>query len=210
MTHGKAYSAGLRLVPPAAAGVLASLLLACVSGCSPQVASIAPLEMASLEMAALPRTAESAAAPGAAETSETPDKEEHAARCAQLLKAPPGVEEIRIGRTGAIESRELHLVQSEPHPQWVVYRHKKSAPDGWRPQPRIAALHFVPPLRGILPNDEPRYLAYAVTIADQLADGERMMSVVENFGSRTGTFQWRNRTYSYVLVKKLPCFSGPQ
>ena len=26
------------------------------------------------------------------------------------------------------------------------------------------------------------------------------------FGAGVGTFKWRDRTYSYVLVKDLPCF----
>ena len=39
-----------------------------------------------------------------------------------------------------------------------------------------------------------------------VSDSEQFDSMTEAFGSGVGTFKWRDRSYTFVLVKELPCF----
>jgi hypothetical protein len=187
----------------AATGVAAAMLLACVPGCAPQVAPIVPIGMA------VSHTAESTTSTAMSSSAPEPDREGDTQRCAQLANMPPGIEEVRSTPDGAIESREIRLDESGPHPQWVVYRTKNSSPEGWRSQPRIARLDFVPPLKEALAAGESRFLVYAVVVADKPDESEKMVSAAENFGQQGGSFKWQSRVYRYTLVAKLPCFPGP-
>jgi hypothetical protein len=58
----------------------------------------------------------------------------------------------------------------------------------------------------VLEPDKPQYLAYAPASVINVSDSEQFDSMTEAFGSGVGTFRWRERSYSYVLVKELPCF----
>lgn len=134
------------------------------------------------------------------------DKADRAQRCTQLLNSPPGVEEVEQDASGAIESREFRLDTSNGHPVWAVYRARGSSPDGWHSQRKLFGLHFNPPLEAGVPAGKPRYLVYAVNIAEDQQDAEKMISVAEDFAPQVGTFQWDGRIYNYTLVKELPCF----
>ncbi len=132
------------------------------------------------------------------------------ARCEQLLHAPPGIEEIRRRSDGSLESREIRLDLSGESGRWVPYREKGTSAEGWREQSTIARLKFSPPLYGAIPEKDSRFLVYAKAVAETPQDSEQMMSVAEQSGKRTGTFDWRGKTYSYTLIDKLPCFAGPE
>lgn len=134
------------------------------------------------------------------EDSYDPDK------CDQLLQFPPGVEEVRKNKDGLIESRQWKIVKNGGSPTWEIVRAKDAPEDGWQPKPGIGKLHFNPPLAQMLEPDKPRYLAYALANVVNVSDSEQFDSMTGTFGLGAGTFQWRGRSYSYVLVKKLPCF----
>ncbi len=132
------------------------------------------------------------------------------ARCDQLLHAAPGVEEIRRTSDGSLESREIRLDLSGANAKWVPYREKGTSPEGWRAQSTIARLNFSPPLYGVIPEKDSRFLIYAKGVAETPQDSEQMMSVAEQSGKQAGTFKWRGKIYNYTLIDKLPCFAGPE
>jgi hypothetical protein len=135
-------------------------------------------------------------------------KEENADKCDQLVRAPVGVEEVRRNKEGVIESRPWKIAETSGDPIWIVARTQtENAPkDAWQPKPGMANLLFNPPLFQMLKSDEPEYLAYAPADVVNVSDSEQFDSLTGAFGAGVGTFKWRNRTYSYVLVKELPCF----
>ncbi len=127
-------------------------------------------------------------------------------RCDELLRTAPGVEEVRKTRDGLIESRQWKIAEHEGNPSWMLVRTGDSAPDAWRPRPGINTLNFKPPLHQLLTTKEPQILAYAPADVTNPIDGEQLNSMTATFGAGMGTFEWRERTYSYVVVKELPCF----
>jgi hypothetical protein len=134
--------------------------------------------------------------------------EENADKCDQLLRAPVGVEEVRKNKSGEIESRQWKIAQTSGDPIWIVERSQSedSAKNAWQPKPGITNLLFNPPLNQVLEPDKPQYLAYAPADVVNVADSEQFDSMTTAFGAGIGTFKWRERSYSYVLVKELPCF----
>ncbi len=134
--------------------------------------------------------------------------EENPEKCDQLVRAPIGVEEVRKNKDGLIESRQWKIAQTSGDPIWIVVRtqSENTSKDAWKPKPGIANLLFTPPLYQMLKPDEPAYLAYAPTEIVNVADSEQFDSMTETFGSGVGTFKWRDRSYTFVLVKELPCF----
>jgi hypothetical protein len=131
-------------------------------------------------------------------------------KCDQLLHNTPDVEEIQRTKDLNIESREIRLDRSGPKAKWVAYRGRGTSAEGWRTQAHIDRLDFNPPLQFVVGDSKPEYIAYAVAIAETSEDSELAMSVAENFGPKTGSFQWNGRTYTYTAVKKLPCYEGPE
>ena len=127
-------------------------------------------------------------------------------RCDQLLRVPPGIEEIRKTKDGVIESRQWKIVQNAGSPVWMLAAQKSSPEDTWQPKPNIARLNFNPPLYDMLAPEKPQFLAYAPAEVTTPSDSEQFDSMTSAFGAGIGTFQWRERTYSYVVVKELPCF----
>ena len=127
-------------------------------------------------------------------------------RCDQLLRVPPGIEEIRKTKDGVIESRQWKIVQNAGSPVWMLAAQKSAPEDAWQPKPNIARLNFNPPLFDMLTPDKPQFLAYAPAEVTSPTDSEQFDSMTSAFGAGIGTFQWRERTYSYVVVKELPCF----
>lgn len=133
-------------------------------------------------------------------------KEDNADKCDQLLRVPPGVEEVRKTKDGVIESRQFKVTQSAGGPTWQVV-HADGAPENaWQPKPHISNLLFNPPLYEMLKPEEPQYLAYAPASVVNVSDSEQFDSMTGAFGAGVGTFEWRDRKYSFVLVKELPCF----
>ncbi len=135
-------------------------------------------------------------------------KEENADKCDQLLRAPIGVEEVRKNKDGTIESRQWKIAETSGDPIWIVVRtpSENTNADAWQPKPRIANLLFTPPLWEMLEPGKPAYLAYAPTEVVNVSDSEQFDSMTGAFGAGVGTFKWHDRSYTFVLVKELPCF----
>jgi hypothetical protein len=133
-------------------------------------------------------------------------KEDNADQCDQLLRVPPGVEEVRKTKDGLIESRQWKISENSGGTVWMIVRTREAPKDGWQPKPGIAKLLFNPPLYQMLEPDKPKYLAYAPADVVNVSDSEQFDSMTGAFGSGVGTFTWHGRPYSYVLVKELPCF----
>lgn len=126
--------------------------------------------------------------------------------CDQLLRVPPGVEEVRKTKDGVIESRQFKVTESASGPTWRVVHADGAPDDAWQPKPGITKLLFNPPLSDMLKPGEPKYLAYAPTDVVNIGDSEKLDSMTTAFGAGIGTFSWRDRKYSFVLVKELPCY----
>ena len=133
-------------------------------------------------------------------------KEEESDRCDQLMRVPPGIEEVRKTKDGLIESRQWKIAESAGAPVWMLVAEKSAPQDSWESKPNIARLDFKPPLYQMLEPDKPQFVAYAPADVITPADSEQFESMTGAFGAGVGTFQWRGRTYSYVVVKELPCF----
>jgi hypothetical protein len=135
-------------------------------------------------------------------------KEENADACDQLLRVQIGVEEVRKNKAGLIESRQFKIAETSGDPIWIVVRTQteNTSAEAWQPKPGITKLMFNPPLYTMLKPDEPQFLAYAPADVVNVSDSEQFDSMTSAFGSAVGTFKWRDRSYSYALVKELPCF----
>jgi hypothetical protein len=133
-------------------------------------------------------------------------KTENPEECDQLMRVPPGVEEVRETKDGVVESRQWKIGGSAEGPTWMVIHAGPSPDDAWQPKSNITKLFFDPPLYQMLKPDQPQYLAYAPSEVISVSDSEQFDSMTETFGAGVGTFKWRDRTYSYVLVNDLPCF----
>jgi hypothetical protein len=133
-------------------------------------------------------------------------KEELEVHCEQLAQAVPGLEELRVGSNGTIESRQWTLIAHDSAPRWVVVRGKNQARDGWSPRPGIGKLNFNPPIAPALAKGASRFLAYAPSDVKNYSDLETMATLNEVFGAPQGKFQWRGRTYGYALANELPCY----
>ena len=136
--------------------------------------------------------------------------EDRTLKCEQLVRDPPGIEEIRRTPQLGIESREIRVERNADSYRWVVYRSRGSAPDGWHPQSSLDKLHFDPALQNLLPDKDPQYLAYAPTVAETPQDSEQAMSIADDFGQKVGTFEWNGKLYTYTTSKHLPCFPEPE
>jgi hypothetical protein len=133
-------------------------------------------------------------------------KDEESDRCDQLLRVPPGIEEVRKTKDGLIESRQWKIAENAGAPVWMLVAEKSAPEDAWQPKPNITRLNFNPPLYQMLAPDKPQFLAYAPAEVVNPYDSEQFDSMTTAFGAGVGTFQWRGRAYSYVIVKELPCF----
>ena len=159
----------------------------------------------------LPPPPEAAAVENSQSQQPSTDRDEDKTlKCEQLVRNPPGIEEIRRTPQLGIESREIRVERTADSYRWVVYRSRGSAPDGWRPQNNLDKLHFNPALQFLLPDKNPQYLAYAPSLAETPQDSEQMMSIADNFGQKVGTFEWNGKYYTYTISKHLPCFPEPE
>lgn len=159
----------------------------------------------------LPGPPEAAAVENSQSQQPSTDKDDDKTlKCEQLVRTPPGIEEIRRTPQLGIESREIRVERTAESYRWVVYRYKGSAPDGWRSQNSLDKLHFNPALQFLLPDKKPQYLAYAPSVAETPQDSEQMMSIADNFGQKVGTFEWGAKHYTYTVSRHLPCFPEPE
>ena len=179
---------------------LAAACSGCAAGAIGVVATAAPAVAAgSAEVIGIGVSAKQASGTGASNT-------ENADQCDQLLRVPPGVEEVRKTKDGLIESRQWKISENSGGTVWMIVRTREAPKDGWQPKPGIAKLLFNPPLYQMPEPDKPKYLAYAPADVVNVSDSEQFDSMTGAFGSGVGTFTWHGRPYSYVLVKELPCF----
>lgn len=179
----------------------AGVLAVSVSGCAAAAfAQMAPMGVAAAQMVTI-SAAESASGGG------QDAKDEQSDRCDELLKATPGIEEVRKNKEGTLEVRQWRLTERDGKPLWLFVRTKNAPEDGWQPDSKgIAGLKFTPPLADMLVPGEPEFLAYAPVTATTPAEADRMAAMTSSFGAGDGVFQYQGRTYSFVLVKKLPCY----
>jgi hypothetical protein len=179
---------------------LAAACSGCAAGAMSAVSTVVPMVAAgSAEVIGSQVALKQAGGTGAS-------KEDNADQCDQLLRVPPGVEEVRKTKDGLIESRQWKISENSGGTAWIIVRTREAPKDGWLPKPGIAKLLFNPPLYQMLEPDKPKYLAYAPADVVNVSDSEQFDSMTGAFGSGVGTFTWHGRPYSYVLVKELPCF----
>ncbi|HZC45033.1 MAG TPA: hypothetical protein VE243_01085 [Candidatus Acidoferrum sp.] len=182
--------------------VLAAVCSGCAAGAIGIVTQVAPMVAAgTAQVIGTEASMKEGGSPAAL-------KEDNADKCEQLVRVQPGVEEIRKTKDGVIESRQWKIAATSGDPIWIVARTQtqNASADAWQPKPGITKLFFNPPLYTMLKPNESQYLAYAPADIVNVSDSEQFDSMTETFGSGVGTFKWQERTYSYVLVKELPCF----
>ena len=183
---------------------LASTMAGCAAGAllsmAPQVVEVAGM----------------AAGSGVSKMQGKPDEfgpegaDEQRERCEQLTHDTPGVEEIRQDKDGTIESRQWRILHAVT-PEWMISPTKSAPQNGWESKPEISRLHFDPPLTDSLKaGGEPMFLAYAPSDVKTPADSQVFESMTSSFGAAQGSFEWRGRSYDYVMVPKLPCFKVPK
>ncbi len=204
--------APLRFAAQRAIELLLGAWLASMVGCA------GPAALAAMQTAgplALSATEHVVAAGGNAKSKDDDESikdgqdDDAALKCQQLVRHPAGVEEIQRTPDLNIVSREMRVQRIGENYRWEVYRSHGSSPEGWRRQSRLDGLHFDPPLQYLLPDKKPRYLAYAISTPETPEDSEQMMTLVDDFGSKVGTFEWHGVHYTYTLLKHLPCFPEP-
>jgi hypothetical protein len=128
----------------------------------------------------------------------------HEARCTELQMDAPGVIEVRRGTGGAPQYRQLELSSAVDQPHWTVMVDQGTDTQGWLPAAKLLAADFKPPL-GPLP-DGSSYLAYMAVQSDAPSDASTLSM---NFGSGTGTFDWKGQLYLFSMAHQLPCFPPP-
>jgi len=194
------YTFGFRAVFATAAFALAAACSGCAVGALSLVTTVAPLVASgSAQVIGSQVALNENGGTGVS-------KDEESDRCDQLMRVPPGIEEVRKTKDGLIESRQWKIAENAGAPVWMLVAEKSAPQDSWQSKPNIARLNFKPPLYQMLEPDRPQYLAYAPADVAAPADSEQFESMTGAFGAGVGTFQWRGRTYSYVVVKELPCF----
>jgi hypothetical protein len=194
------YAFGFRAVFVPAAFAVAALCTGCAAGALSLVTTVAPMVAAgSAQVVGSQVAMRENGGTGVS-------KEEESDRCDQLMRVPPGIEEVRKTKDGLIESRQWKIAESAGAPVWMLVAEKSAPQDSWESKPNIARLDFKPPLYQMLEPDKPQFVAYAPADVITPADSEQFESMTGAFGAGVGTFQWRGRTYSYVVVKELPCF----
>src|SRR5579871_2262223 len=89
----------------------------------------------------IPSSPEAAAVANSQSQEPKYDKDEdRTLKCEQLVRNPPGIEEIRNTPQVGIESREIRAERNADSYRWVVYRSKGSATDGWHAQKSLDKL----------------------------------------------------------------------
>jgi len=185
--------------------VAAAMAAACAA-CGGSIPSLASTAMGASALAGVQAQGQSGGKSAQSQRDEEMD------RCESLTRAAPGVEEVRKNKQGIIESRQWRLGETAGGPSWTFVRAKSAPPDGWQPKPHIEILRFSPPLADSLEVGEPVFLVYAPELPMSISENEQVANLNGAFasGEGHGTFRWRQRSYAFELVKKLPCFAVPK
>jgi len=118
------------------------------------------------------------------------------------------VVELRKGSLGAPEYRELHLVNSADHAQWIPVVDGETGENGWRPAVNLLKMSFNPPLTDAIPDSGPCYLSYSPVQVESASIGANPApQPLPQFAERSGSFQWNGSMYQYTVAKTLPCLS---
>lgn len=141
--------------------------------------------------------------------SEVAPKKNSTEMCKELAGAAPWITELRTTAQGKLETRNLDLTADAGALRWEVAPRDHPATGGWHQEANLAEAHFNPPVIGLLAPGARGYLAYAPAQAQSPSDRDRLVNLILNFGPTIGTFRWKERTYDYALVEKLPCFASP-
>jgi hypothetical protein len=185
----------------AMSALAATLALGCTS-CVPAVTSLAPTAVGATAFVG------AQAQDKAANRGVGGPTEEQAGRCDALLRAVPGVEQVRKSKDGSIDSRRWRLFNAGSAPRWMVARSKTAPPDGWEPKPGIDTLKFTPPLEPSIDAGDSVYIIYAPETPMSIAESAQAANLDADFGDAVGhgSFQWHGRAYGFTLVKRLPCY----
>jgi hypothetical protein len=179
-----------------------------VSGCFAPAIALAPLAVQAAEGVGMGATylASNAAADAGDPGDDPVDRRE---RCGELEDAPPNVVELRrIGVDDAIQWRALRVDNGEQNPRWVV--RDGSQPDaGWHPAENLLKMSFAPSLSPSFKPGKPTYLVYAPAAPETTMEDDQLTNMTGEFGSGSGTFQWKGHPYQYAMAERLPCFPPP-
>jgi hypothetical protein len=129
--------------------------------------------------------------------------------CGELKHEPPGLIELRMSAAGAPEYRELRPDADLEQVQWKPIVDDDTGADGWRPAVNFLQMKFDPPLAPEVPPAASVYMAYAPEKNESWSQQDHRTSLTTFFGAPTGSFNWNDRSYEYVLVKTVPCFPPP-
>jgi len=205
--RGGRFGAARRSIIECAAWIAGAVAIAAAcSACAGSVANILPVALGGTALAG------STLKPEPDEKNAQSQHDEEMDRCESMTRAAPGIEEVRKNKQGVIESRQWRLNETSNGPAWMVVRGKSAPPDGWEPKPNIESLKFSPPLANSLEVGEPAFLIYAPEMPMSIKENEQAANLNGAFasGEGHGTFKWRQRSYAFELVKKLPCYPVPK
>lgn len=129
-----------RIASIAIAIVLAALCSGCAAaGAASVVSTVAPMVAAgSAQVIGSQVALKQANGTGAS-------AEDNSDQCDQLLRVPPGVEEVLKTKDGVIESRQWKIGGDSGSPAWVLVHTNGGSNDSWQPKPGITKLFFNPP-----------------------------------------------------------------
>lgn len=178
-----------------------------LAGCLAPAVGLAPLAVQAGEAAGV--GAIDASGSLAEAKSNGGDPSEAQERCDELQLQVPGAIELKVANNSPTAWRELRLGGSTDAPQWQAIAGEESDTAGWRPLTNLHKMRFAPPLEGELRAGKHSYLAYAPAEPRTSVERDQLVALTADFGTRTGTFEWKGRAYQYALVNRLPCFPGP-
>jgi hypothetical protein len=194
-----------RILAPFASLILGIALAITLVGCA--ASALIGMAPQAIEMAGMAAGSGVQSLQGKNEDVAGIDPAEMQERCEQLTRVTPGVEEVREAKDGVVESRRWRIVGNADQPAWMISPSKSAPVDGWESKPAISKLEFEPPLtESLKAGGDSQFLAYTPSDIKTPADSELFDSLTSVFGPAQGSFKWRERTYDYVMVPKLPCF----
>ncbi|HLW71972.1 MAG TPA: hypothetical protein VKS22_15265 [Candidatus Binataceae bacterium] len=187
-------------------GLVAGAALA--SGCFAPAIALAPLAVQAAEGVGMGATylASNAVADTGDPGDDPVDRRE---RCGELEDAPPNVIELRqTGGNDALQWRELRVDNAGQNPRWVV-GDASNRDAGWHPAENLREMSFRPPLSPSFKPGKSTYLVYAPAAPETTIEDDQLTNMTGEFGSGSGTFQWKGHSYQYAMVERLPCFPPP-
>lgn len=121
----------------------------------------------------------------------------------------PPLIELRTDKLGTTLYRPFapSSPQSDPRVTAVV---NQSGRGGWNLAGNFTRMNFKPPLTNVLVPRSITYLAYAPAEVRNPAEHEQVEALNQNFGHKTGTFDWNGRVYRYAAVHQSPLVCTPK